>query len=124
GAPVAACPVTTWASATVPDAGCPVALLVMMHFPSEPPGRGPLGSEPGGLGRGSAGHLVAGLVDRGADRRVVDLPPGHGHGAGVQADADPVDPGNAGDLAGDRVDAVLAAHALDGVCAAGHHVWV
>src|SRR3954464_3546509 len=81
---------------------------------SVPPAR------PGSLGS-SGRHAVAGLVPGDADGAVVDGLAGHGDGSLVEVDGDARDPGQPSDLAGDRVDAVLAGHALDGVYTGSHH---
>src|SRR3954447_6483592 len=65
-------------------------------------------------------HAVPGLVDGDADCAVVDGLGRHGDGSLVEVDGDVLDPGEPSDLAGDRVDAVLAGHALDGVRAGSH----
>src|SRR6266496_3441609 len=71
----------------------------------------------------SAGQAVPGLVDRLADRRVIDALPGHGDRPGVEVDRHLPDTGNLADLRGDRLDAVTAGHPVDRVApsASGPH---
>src|SRR6185312_17286221 len=71
--------------------------------------------------RSAPGERVAGLVDGGGDRLVVHGGlAGDGQGAGLEVDLDLGDTGDGGDLLGDRVNAVRAGHAGDGVGGGAH----